>query len=650
MTEAWSLLDELPFGLCTRAAAGTLLRWNARLAEWPGAAPDDAVGKAIGEVLPDLGASAESHLRVEVTDGEGVRRLLRFEQRTLDGPDHGEGTTLITAADTGVGGAEQDHEHQRYASIIESTGDAIIGYSPDGTIESWNQGAEELIGFTGGEIIGEPLTRLAPHRTAKEMEELLWMAHQGLTCTDLEVTWARKDDQQLELSLTLSPIRLADGEVVGSAVIARDITHPKRNERELMEYAMEVEEHRQRVEEQATRLVDQSGLLAQARDEALQASRAKAEFLSTMSHEIRTPMNGVIGMTEVLLDSALSQEQLDAVHTIRSSGETLLAIINDILDLSKIEAGRLTFEMVPFDLRDSLSDVVRMMRQSALDKGITLDIDFLEGAPEYIDGDPCRLRQVVINLVGNAIKFTSEGGVLVRVGSEPGDSGDELTTIEIEDTGVGIPPEKLDLIFEAFGQADSSTTRQFGGTGLGLSICVRICEALGGEVTVVSEVGVGSTFRVELPLRRCEAPVEEDEELRLGVLGSGLRVLLVEDNKINQKVAVAALKKLNCEATVTENGREAIERLERESFDILLMDIQMPILNGIDATLEIRERQLAGGLPIIAMTANAMPEDRQRCLDSGMDGYLVKPFRRQELEEILLSWCRGGADEEDRAA
>ncbi len=566
-------------------------------------------------------------------------------------PDSSELKSLSTLAKIAGIAIERGHDERSrslLSAIVRSNSDAIIGYALDGTIESWNASAVGLLGFEAEEVLGKPFAMLADSATHSELHDILLWAMKGNTYNDLETEWSRKDGTSIALSLTLSPILGDDEQVLGTAIIARDITERKRHEEELLRYTQEVEEHRERVEHQTADLVDQSVLLSEARDAALKASKVKAEFLSTMSHEIRTPMNGIIGMTEVLMETELDEEQLDCARTIQTSGESLLAIINDILDLSKIEAGKLTFEYQPFDLRRNLHEVVMMTRLAAQSKGIELELHWDPSASHYVESDSVRIRQVIMNLVSNALKFTSKGGVSVHVTAEDSKDGIAPYAIEVRDTGIGISEEQAGKIFEAFQQADSSTTRRFGGTGLGLAICKRICKGLGGDVSVTSVVGEGSVFRVELPLRTCTAPVEQAQGSESQAEAAfDLEVLLVEDNRINQKVACAALKQLGCKVEIAENGREAIERLELQRFDLIFMDCQMPIMNGYDATGEIRERGIAEGTPILAMTANAMPEDRARCLAAGMDGYLAKPFKRAELRELITEQLYAG---EERAA
>ena len=385
------------------------------------------------------------------------------------------------------------------------------------------------------------------------------------------------------------------------------------------------------------------GELKKARDEAEKMSRTKGEFLANMSHEIRTPMNGVIGTLQLLDNTELTESQREYVNVAYKSADALLSILNDILDLSKIEAGKLEFEAIPFDLREIVNDVVVLHSLKAEQVGIYLNSEIDERIPENVVGDPTRIRQVLVNLISNAIKFTSEGGVTVRLRLKLKDENEALIRVEVIDTGIGVPTNKHQKLFLAFSQADGSTTRKHGGSGLGLAIVRQLVDMMHGKLGIDSEVGKGSKFWFVIPLGIAKEELEKKEVVikRIEPLELEGRVLLVEDNPVNQMVARKMLEKLGLESALAENGQEALDILEREEFNVVLMDCQMPIMDGFEATRLWRtyeNKSAKGHLPIIAMTANVMEGDRELCLLSGMDDYLGKPVRQAELGALLQRW------------
>jgi two-component system sensor histidine kinase/response regulator len=688
-----------------------------------------------------------------------------------------------------------EESEKRTRLIVDSAYDAYVAMDANGLIIDWNRQAELIFGWPREEAINRPLHELIiplSYRAAHVagVQNFLATGKGPLLNRRVEVPAVRRDGSEFPVEITVSPIRYGS-EWIFSAFL-HDITERKQAEAEL-------------------RL---------ARDAAEAASQAKSEFLANMSHEIRTPMNAIIGLTELLLDTPLNVEQRDYLETVKKSADALLSVINDILDFSKIEAGKLELEYSPFDLRDSLGDTLNTLALRAHQKGLELACHIAPEVPETVIGDSVRLRQILINLVGNAIKFTERGEVVVdvqlygdrsvaetvgwaergeahqgRIGGLEDPAQPTILHFSVRDTGIGIPKDKQNMIFDAFAQADGSTTRRYGGTGLGLAITSRLVQRMGGRVWVESEPGQGSTFRFTarfarhgallgrpvqqepgrlrgvsvlvvddnatnrfilaemlgqwhmrpttvanaaaamealesacrsgepftlvlldaqmpevdgfmlaerihahpdlagatvmmlssacqpLEARRCRElglaayltkPIKQTELSRaiLAALGSpearpqppspprarqgrALRLLLAEDNLVNQKLAVRLLEKQGHSVVVAANGREAVEAVERQPFDLVLMDVQMPEMDGFEATAAIRQAECGTGrhLPILAMTAYAMKGDRERCLASGMDGYVSKPVQGSELADMINKLvARGNPAQKEEAA
>jgi PAS domain S-box-containing protein len=520
-----------------------------------------------------------------------ARKLVEAEQKKLD---------------------QRLRDQQFYTrSLIESNIDAIMTTDPSGIITDINKQMEALTGSTRDELIGAPFKS---HFTDPERAEAaIKLVLREKKVTDYELTACARDGKQTVVSYNATTFYDRDRTLQGVFAAARDITERKRVEVELQ----------------------------QARDAAESASQTKSDFLASMSHEIRTPMNAITGIADLLAKTPLTAEQDKYVQIFRRASDNLLHLINDILDLSKVEASQLELEQTGFSLNDLLEKVTEMVAIRAQQKGLALVCEIAPGVPPDVVGDPTRLRQVLLNLLGNAIKFTESGEVALRVALDADPSLPGAVGFTISDTGIGIPAEKLGAVFERFTQADSSTTRSYGGSGLGLTISKRLVELMGGRIWVKSRVGEGSVFSFAVPLeiwagatRQAAVPVGMGPEPPL----PALHILLVEDSPDNRAITLAYLQDTPYRVDIAENGTRACEEFIAGHYDLVLMDRQMPVMDGLTATRAIREWEATNHrppTPIIALTAAALKGDREKCVAAGCTAYLTKPIKQEVLLQAI---------------
>jgi two-component system sensor histidine kinase/response regulator len=749
---------------------GQITNWNAHAEKMFNRSLTEVAGKSFSDtIIPESRRKLYlQNIEKLFTCGPRQTKNLRFETRVLAG-------IREIAAEITISSmcrenecyfalfvrdlSRRDRAEEKFQGLLESSPQATVLVNGKGVITVCNSHAASLFGYSRAELINQPMNILLPDRFRNEHSmhhddffrapKTRWMG------TGIELIAKRKDGSEFPVDISLSPIKSEEGLLVSAMII--DITKRKQFEQTLKD----------------------------AKEAAEAANLAKSTFLATMSHEIRTPMNGILGMTELVLDTELTADQRENLGLVRISAESLLSIVNDVLDFSKIEAGKMDLESIPFNLRASVGETIKPLIFRASQKGLNLRLDIDAAVPDALTGDPGRIRQVLINLVGNSIKFTEKGEIFITVKEES--RTDDVTVLHfaVRDTGVGIPREKQEKVFEAFSQADGSMARKYGGTGLGLAICTKLVGMMGGRIWVESTPGTGSTFHFSTRLIVQEEhalpseplPVEQLRGLRAlivddnltnrkllistltrwgvetkaveggrpalqelhdaknsgspyslilldgqmpemdgftlaeiirkdpqpipgtimmltssGQMGDGarcrelgisayllkpirqgelfdailttlnrnpeeasqlvtrhslreergrLRVLLAEDNAINQRLAVRLLEKRGYLVRVSNNGKAALEELERTTYDLVLMDIQMPEMNGFEATRAIREKEkhTGGHIPIIAMTANALKGDEEECLAAGMDGYISKPIRTQEMFNTIESVC-----------
>lgn len=555
-------------------------------------------------------------------------------------------------------------DNERLALVANGTDSGVLIADRDGRILWANASYVRMTGFERGEVEGRyPQEILARFGGIGAMKVLVESAADG-EARMVETISLTRQGGQYWASIEARPIRNRKGEIRNYILVETDISSRKqteiklkRSQTELQDRIIDLQHTSIQLEQERAKLARTAYDLALAKEAAENANRAKSAFLATMSHELRTPMNGVIGMSELLLSSELTEEQRDRISTIRESGECLLTILNDILDLSKLEAGRLELEFEAVSPKSILETVVRVLRPNAAEKGLVLTAHCDPGVPDSIMGDPTRLRQILFNLAGNAIKFTPSGEVNITISGVPAAKpGHADLTITVRDTGIGIPEAMLPRLFTRFQQADSSISRTYGGTGLGLAITRELTSLMGGTIDVDSVEGEGSTFTIRLPAEIVTAGMAASMSAvvapaRVDGPAQPLRILLAEDQPVNQKLMIAVMERLGHSLAIAENGIEAIRKLREQPFDIVLMDIQMPMMDGIQTTRVIRAcNEPWRNIPIVALTAHAMEGHSDLYLAAGMNGFVSKPFKIDLLVEAIARAMSGERPEPEKAA
>jgi PAS domain S-box-containing protein len=578
---------------------------------------------------PDLRAAAEAQLTrvspaaADSADTSGVLHELRVQQIELEMQNE----TLRQAQ------SALEESRDRYVELYEFAPVGYLTLTTDGLISEVNLTAVKLLGAARKALLHRSLASWVVPEDCDRWLRFFMSVKPGVSAS-IELTLKHGAGHVFEAQLDglQSP-----GSLAGPRLTLTDISERKRAEEEL-------ERHRSHLEEL---VFARTAELSQARDDAEAANRAKSVFLSNMSHELRTPMNGILGMTELLLLRVTDPKQIDWLKKSKASAQHLLGIINDILDLSKIEADRLTLDEKNFSLAQTIDDALRMQDAAAQAKGLSLSRELAPTLPDLLCGDAMRLKQILINFISNAIKFSAQGQITVRADAMEADHHSLLLRLEVSDQGIGISSEQQARLFHAFIQADDSSTRNYGGTGLGLSIAKRLATLMGGDAGVISEAGQGSTFWATLRLRQQRAVLPSadtaDAELAHEILARlfpGVRVLVVEDDPLNREVEVYLLEDAGLVVDVAVNGQEAVDKARTGNYALILMDVQLPVMNGMEATRAIRQWPGTAAIPILALTANAFDEDREACLTAGMNDHIGKPVEPDALYATLCHWLQ----------
>lgn len=523
-------------------------------------------------------------------------------------------------------------ESQYARSLIEASLDPLVTISTEGKITDMNEALANITGMTREQLTGTDFFDYftEPQKAREVYQEVFAKG----SVADSPLTLRHKEGKLTDVLFNGSVYKDDRGNVLGVVIVARDVTDQKRIATELNEAKIAAEQAT-KIAEEAQSKAESATLIAET------AVKSKQQFLSNMSHEIRTPMNAIIGFTKVVLRTDLNKKQQEYLNAIKISGDALIVLINDILDLAKVDAGKMTFAHVPFKLSSSISAMLHLFETKIQEKNLELVKEYDRNIPEVLVGDPVRLHQIILNLVGNAVKFTSQGKITVSVRLLNEDADHASIEFAIIDTGIGIPPGKLGNIFDDFQQATSGTSRIYGGTGLGLAIVKQLVEPQGGTITVNSEVGQGSTFSFILSFQKtkAKADLENDMGVELEAGIENIRILVVEDIPLNQLLMRTLLEDFGFEMDIANNGKIAIEKLKINSYDVILMDLQMPEMNGFEATQYIRN-ELKSEIPIIALTADVTTVDVEKCKAVGMNDYISKPIDDRLLYSKIIRYLK----------